>query len=320
MATKPSKSTELYHYTSLAGLMGIVNSGTLHASHIDFLNDRKEMAYADDVMRPTIREEFRTRFLELQNAGLMNDNFDMDWLCDKETDTFFRVISEVSNRYSPIFICSFCRTDDPYIAENGLLSQWRGYGGGGVSIVFDEYELKTLVEAQLSKFKLAVTSFENIIYGKESHRFTEVEADLDLFRRAVPTLMEHTMSKALGKKVVFEGEKVEIDDLYLPYANVKPILKHPAFFEERETRIVVAVARNKFSKKSSLKKKDIKFKLRDNYLLPYIVLEKKGRKLPIKRVIVGPSVEPLRRKASVDLLLSENGYDVPVTVSEIPFA
>jgi hypothetical protein len=48
------------------------------------------------------------------------------------------------------FIASFCShtTDQSYEQENGLLSQWRGYGNdGGFCIVFDTAALLTLLEA-----------------------------------------------------------------------------------------------------------------------------------------------------------------------------
>jgi len=32
-----------YHYTSLAGLNGIVTSGSIHATYADFLNDAQEI-------------------------------------------------------------------------------------------------------------------------------------------------------------------------------------------------------------------------------------------------------------------------------------
>jgi hypothetical protein len=41
----------LYHYTSLTGLQGIVNSGVIWATNIFYLNDSKELLNAVDVAR-----------------------------------------------------------------------------------------------------------------------------------------------------------------------------------------------------------------------------------------------------------------------------
>ena len=105
--------SRLYHYTSVGGLRGIVDSGNLRATHLGFLNDLSEgrAASAD--------EHWRRRL--------------------DETD-----------RHSPLFIASFCRHQEPHQMKNGLLSQWRGYAGegGGYCVVFDEEALDNLVEAE----------------------------------------------------------------------------------------------------------------------------------------------------------------------------
>lgn len=105
--------SRLYHYTSVSGLRGIVDSGNLWATHLGFLNDLSEgrAAVADD-----------------------------DW----------RQRLEEMDKRSPLFIASFCRHQEPHQMKNGLLSQWRGYAGegGGYCVVFDEEALDNLVEAE----------------------------------------------------------------------------------------------------------------------------------------------------------------------------
>ena len=105
--------SRLYHYTSVNGLRGIVDSGNVWATHLGFLNDLSEgRAALED-------EAYRARL--------------------EETD-----------KRSPLFIASFCRHQEPHQQKNGLLSQWRGYAGegGGYCVVFDEAALDGLVEAE----------------------------------------------------------------------------------------------------------------------------------------------------------------------------
>ena len=105
--------SRLYHYTSVNGLRGIVDSGNVWATHLGFLNDLSEgRAALED-------EAYRARL--------------------DETD-----------KRSPLFIASFCRHQEPHQQKNGLLSQWRGYAGegGGYCVVFDEDALDGLVEAE----------------------------------------------------------------------------------------------------------------------------------------------------------------------------
>ncbi len=105
--------SRLYHYTSVGGLRGIIDSGNLWATHLGFLNDLSEgrAAMADDAWRARLEE---------------------------------------ADRQAPLFIASFCRHQEPHQLKNGLLSQWRGYAGegGGYCVVFDEDALDGLVEAE----------------------------------------------------------------------------------------------------------------------------------------------------------------------------
>jgi hypothetical protein len=105
--------SRLYHYTSVNGLRGIIDSGNIWATHLGFLNDLSEgRAALED-------EAYRARLAE-------------------------------TDRRSPLFIASFCRHQEPHQQKNGLLSQWRGYAGegGGYCVVFDEERLDGLVEAE----------------------------------------------------------------------------------------------------------------------------------------------------------------------------
>ncbi len=105
--------SRLYHYTSVNGLRGIIDSGNVWATHLGFLNDLSEgQALSSDA-------EYRSRLEEI-------------------------------DRRSPVFVASFCRHAEPYQMRNGLLSQWRGYAGegGGYCVVLDEAALDELVEAE----------------------------------------------------------------------------------------------------------------------------------------------------------------------------
>jgi hypothetical protein len=105
--------SRLYHYTSVNGLRGIIDSGNVWATHLGFLNDLSEgkAALADEAYRARLEE---------------------------------------TDKRSPLFIASFCRHQEPHQQRNGLLSQWRGYAGegGGYCVVFDEDALDGLVEAE----------------------------------------------------------------------------------------------------------------------------------------------------------------------------
>lgn len=117
----------IYHYTSIHGLYGIINSGEIWTSKIKYSNDSSELLHAIK-----IAEEYFNTIYDDSNQKRVIDSW----------------INEINAMYnSHIFICSFTKNSD-------LLSQWRGYGGktSGYSIGFDT---ATLIEfANQHKFDL----------------------------------------------------------------------------------------------------------------------------------------------------------------------
>ncbi|WP_073053695.1 DUF2971 domain-containing protein [Kaistia soli] len=317
---KTDHPDEIFHYTSIGGLLGIIQSKCLHASHIEFMNDRMEMRYADDLIRPLLVPAFRECFSHLQRQVVMTGGFDMDWLCEHEASNLLAAIRRTSNRLAPLFVVSFCRATSAEIASDGLLSQWRGYGvDGGVAIVFDQRGISTLIESERAKFQLATISFGDVIYGPNDPEFESIIPNLELYKSAAATIIEMTMNTTAAKNLLEHFPKVPLEELFQPYSSVQPMLKHPSFREENEYRLTLSVGKNGFVESDSLAEKGVKFKQRGNYLIPYIELHSNdGPALPILRVIVGPSVEGERRRDSVEMLLREHGHSIPVSLSKIP--
>lgn len=131
---------ELYHYTNILGLKAIIESRSIWASDIRYLNDFSEVKIAKDFLRatyPIILESY-------QNHPLANI---IKIACEEI------LVEEIT-----VFATSFCETPDK-------LSQWRGYAndGGGVSIGFNVEKLEKVSPLRLSKVKYG----ESIIYELE---------------------------------------------------------------------------------------------------------------------------------------------------------
>jgi len=136
--------SRLYHYTSVNGLRGIVDSGNVWATHLGFLNDLSEgRAALED-------EAYRARL--------------------EETD-----------KRSPLFIASFCRHQEPHQQKNGLLSQWRGYAGegGGYCVVLDEEALDGLVEAERRISPRLTIVKKDILYAGEAESAALQRQDME---------------------------------------------------------------------------------------------------------------------------------------------
>jgi hypothetical protein len=118
---------EISHYTDATGLHGIITSGQLWATHINYLNDLQEFRYARQIIGRVLDEYARrAEGVELQQRltklrGACEANF-AHW----------------ENNVDPYVVC-FCE-------DGNLLSQWRAYGanGSGFSLQFTPTRLETL--------------------------------------------------------------------------------------------------------------------------------------------------------------------------------
>ena len=111
----------LYHYTSMSGLLGIITSATLWASHIRYLNDRTEQTHLWQTIKNLLDKRL-TRRIRLPKRKLFEDlRRAIEMLLDP---------SVIEGRAS--YISSFSANGD-------VLSQWLGYcpHGNGFAIGFD---------------------------------------------------------------------------------------------------------------------------------------------------------------------------------------
>jgi hypothetical protein len=100
---KRQRSDPLFHYTDQHGLLGILGSGAIHATKVQYMNDAKEFQLAIDLLQEFLRtqpepeaEPQKQKFSDLKKIGFG--------------------IAHIN-----LFVACFCGTQD-------LLSQWRGYG------------------------------------------------------------------------------------------------------------------------------------------------------------------------------------------------
>jgi hypothetical protein len=135
----PALGRVLYHYTSAAGLVGILERGCLFASDVWFLNDASEVRYA------------QTRMLE-QVRKWSDFGSDQPWV-----EELLEVSETKPGWLDDVFVASFCEVPD-------LLSQWRGYAAGGFAVGFAADSLASLDRAP------ETARLVQVAYGPESGR------------------------------------------------------------------------------------------------------------------------------------------------------
>jgi hypothetical protein len=197
----------LSHYTSLAGMVGILDSRELWASNVSFLNDREELLYGLKAAKAVV------------NKYLSPSTKDK-WAQDIED-----AISQLQNGEMPdTYAACFC-------ARNDSLSQWRGYGGEeqGVALTFD----RTRLLAQLNDKGTLLP----VVYGALKSA-NQLSTDLGKKLRAINKEAVLNIESA---------DRERVDRVRVELSRLLPQFKHSGFRDENEWRFVVQQTSSKLS-------------------------------------------------------------------------
>ena len=103
----------VWHYTSGAGLLGVIESGTLWATQVSCLNDSTEVRYGSKL--------FRDALVKLRQS--MPPDPEVEQMLDQSTSALLEDPSTPSHAPSMYFVTCFSEHEDD-------LRQWRAYSGG----------------------------------------------------------------------------------------------------------------------------------------------------------------------------------------------
>jgi hypothetical protein len=308
----------IFHYTDAAGLVGILSSKSLFATHYRCLNDSTEAAIIRNLIMPILESEVADVAPKLVKRGWLKRAFYEEYGANGhhlQAESIYRAITRTIDNVSPYFVLSFCKhseESDPF--EHGLLSQWRGYSnGGGVAIEFDEAGIDAIMNAENAQFIYGVSKTSDVLYGDFESLFKP-----ERFKGLAGAMIAQLFGNRDASEVT--GGK-NIDEAIRDYILVAPFLKHAGFSEEREYRMVLAPVRKRHGDKGFKgEHKPIKFRIRNSSIVPYVELfETKEAALPIKSVIVGPHIDQEMQQEAVEMILEDAGIAAPVRTSQIPF-
>jgi len=279
--------TLLWHYTTGTALIGILESATIYSTQISCLNDTSELRYGSNLYREAIRSLIPSR---------SDDPVARDFL-DSAIEYFKEDEDAPLQMGAPHFVTSFSEESDD-------LSQWRAYGGGenGYAVAFKAVDLWGVPNSMLAR----------VVYDPSLHHSAAqraVEAMVSFFKEAVE---KH-------KPAHLNNFAIEFFEAWDPHVTaIAPIIKDPAFYKERECRIIKGFGPSdlnnlKFVQKNSLMSRHLP-------LQPGRLPMNVDYRLPIAQVMVGPCRNPKVSRVSVDTLLRQRGYPSGlVTISKIPF-
>jgi hypothetical protein len=272
----------LYHYTDQTGFLGIIETKSFWASKIRHLNDTSEFLHGISVASALLRE----------SAQSATDNL---------TRKYCETMEGSLNRVGQINVFVVC-----FSANGNLLSQWRAYSKAGIgySLGFDTAILERLGPKQ--GFRLAECIYDGVKQREVVSQL--VTKRIEEFKRSIGT--------DAREEEIFTDTKIE--QLWGTFSSdlitISPLLKHVAFAEEREWRLISVP-------KSS---RDPAYHVRGsrNFLVPYCVfsLEESPGDCKLNSVIVGPCPDSQLASDGVTGLLGRNGIKwKSVRPSGIPF-
>lgn len=287
----------LYHYTTVSGLLGIIQELVLWATDAEFLNDAQELQFG--------REELRAGLLTAADALYPGAGGAIS--AEASRATVMRSAADhldigggpyAGKQHHAAYVACFCESGD-------LLSQWRGYGSpGGIALGFKTAYLPALHRQEVWEIERRDDPPEPERHRLEVARLVKVRygaaAIAPLVKRVVADVAPHPTGHP-GVTGFFKAKSVVIPAL--------ATIKHDSFVEEKEWRLIAM---------GSVGEGVVHFRSGALGPTPYVRLSFPAAALA--EIVVGPGRDPHLRKQGIERLLAERRIEgVPVRLSAVPF-
>lgn len=329
-------SAPLYHYTNVAGLIGIINSQKMWATNIKYLNDASEISYASNLIVK------RVRALQLKIPKPYDS-------ADK--DPIHLLLDKIAKMYSKertlpdVYVSCFCE-------EGDLLSQWRAYGadGGGFSIGVDFTKVDFGQGGNGRQFFLT-----KVIYTCDD-QISMIDETLDESRKLLEGLLNSYPDNSDTVKHLIAAARDACVSVLRQFLYT---FKHVSFKQEQEWRLVAHPGSQNSTKRlvSMIRASDgetadnegcdvfeMKFRPSLKRIIPYVEIPVVNAKpsnhqdpiraalpdglqkrrqitIPISSVVCGPTHHQTLGKASLYAFLKNKGYEIAerdIGCSDIP--
>lgn len=279
----------LFHYTTPAGLLGILGSSRLWATNYRFLNDKSEVTYGFAIFEQVVQAR-----LEITDHPI----------CSEMLSRLLRTANAFDGMLD-FYVTCFCERDD-------LLHQWRFYAGagGGYALGF-ETKFIGLRWGQIHPNQDLVLT--KVIYNPAQ------QADL------IAQVIDSTLGEL--KALLTNESTIESSNFLIALccqfvrAQVADYLvsfKHPAFEVEQEWRLCLTPRPSD--------EIEVRFREGPYGLTPYIEIDPTPMvghykdRLPFGRLVHGPVPDPANTRFSLGMLLQSKGYhNVNLSGCELPF-
>lgn len=322
----PEAHAELLHYTSVAGLLGILQSDSLRATHSAFLNDSTEISFFLEarlakIVETAIRAELAANPTLQVLPTLARTPQASDDVIASYASELADAFRNTTTRFNEPYLTCLSAPTNERIRVDGLLSQWRGYGkDGGYALVFDSKKLEGLLMTEGASFWYQHAQWGDVYYHQDDADLTAAEPEINE--------AEEALRVSIGKFITNPAPS-ELESTFEPMATLSCLYKHWGFHEEREVRIVVIPPNEELIREGRAAGELRPTRPRNMFIrggtpVPYLDLfaqNPRGAKfrLPIIRVIVGPHPQSQLRRQAVEQILRTAGINADVVISKIPY-
>jgi hypothetical protein len=286
----------LYHYTDVHGLHGMLSSFKLWLSDASYMNDplegtwvhRRAVTIADKALGGSpLSTQIQAQIAAQLSAP---DLWDMSVRGAGTSEVGWAAFHEA---FTPAFITSF--------TENGdLLSQWRGYGGGGdgVSVGFDVRKLE-FCQIEYMPGSTTKPTLLKVEYDEQAQDDEVIWMFCEIRRAYEDHADILALNPHAAKRFIQLIQSVTRDALYW----LRWEFKSPCYSEEKEWRLLA----------TPFGLVHPKFRVSNGHIVPYLemplpqVAARPINRLAISRIILGPRCQQSVLR-SVRILLQNLAY------------
>jgi hypothetical protein len=278
---------EVWHYTQRDSFESIFKTQTLRSTYFGDLNDRQEVVTLQEHLIKCI-----DKLLDNINGGSMLAQQFVSSLYNAtfcQSDPPHAIHADPSSLTRlDAYTTSFTThaVDCPFVQKNGLESQWSEYAPNGFCFVFDTRQMCKLLATEFDTNDYTYLTFAPVRYAVAG---VPLGAYFDFIESAIEKVVSQIkLAIQLPNPPAVEMPTVE-------FLRAATLLKRDCFQEEREVRIVAIPATEARQQQAALEYSNSNpskkaLPIIDTKPKRHITLFRRpGVKLPIKRVIVGPS-------------------------------
>jgi hypothetical protein len=317
----------LWHYTSIAGIKGLLSEGKLWFSDAAFLNDSTELSYAVDVAEEVIKQRIGD-----ENVEPLVREYLESFLAKIKGDREHRQAFGFTN---PAFVACFCK-------EGDSLHLWRAYTGNGRG-----YSIGFFPDVIRDKLPPLLID-EKILVRASGEGAPEVSRQTRLYKPALrEVIYEEKEQKELLNEVIDSFSQIIVDNksdfqsgnlnnltkliftdrLYSVFYEYLSCFKHPTFKEEKEWRFIYTPDSPQMAiNQDGFVRGEIEYRESGGYMVPYLkvniaeVLESaeeekaetgkpiKALRLPFDAITSGPGLDGNLARASLNSFILRKGY------------